>query len=141
MRVLEGRASTGSSVMTTGWSSLGGAAVPSPTGEHHLPTRREMSAASTDDGAHVVANDDVQAQPSSPPAAASPPRGTQTRLTINLNPEAASFLKSLTEDRGITYTEAIRRALAVYKLVKEQTDEGTRVQFDDGHTVREVVLL
>lgn len=65
----------------------------------------------------------------------------QTRLTINLNPEAVSFLKDLTDESGITYTEAIRRALAVYKLVKDETANGHAVQFDDGHRVREIILL
>lgn len=65
----------------------------------------------------------------------------QARLSINLNPEAADFLDQVTTKRGISYTEAIRRALALYKLLEEQSEAGNHVQIDDGKKVRELVVI
>ena len=69
------------------------------------------------------------------------PAKKQTRLSINLNPEAADFLDTITDKRGISYTEAVRRALALYKLMEEERDAGNHVQIDDGKKIREILVL
>lgn len=65
----------------------------------------------------------------------------QTRLSINLNSEAAEFLDEITDKREISYTEAVRRALALYKLLEDQTAAGKHVQIADGDRVRDLVLI
>lgn len=35
------------------------------------------------------------------------------RLSVNINPESAEILRQVTADRGITTTEAIRRAIGL----------------------------
>jgi len=65
----------------------------------------------------------------------------QPRLSVNLNSEAAEFLDQITERRDISYTEAVRRALALYKLLETETDAGNHLQIDDGNRVRDLVLI
>ncbi|GAA4986386.1 hypothetical protein GCM10025792_37850 [Pseudonocardia tropica] len=38
---------------------------------------------------------------------------THQRLSVNINEESAEILRSVTRERGITTTEAIRRAIAL----------------------------
>ncbi|OHV27753.1 MULTISPECIES: ribbon-helix-helix protein, CopG family [Pseudofrankia] len=64
-----------------------------------------------------------------------------TRLSVNINQESAAALKEITERRGISNTEAIRRAIAIYKLIEEETANGNKIQIKDGKTVREIVML
>jgi predicted transcriptional regulator len=66
-----------------------------------------------------------------------------TRLNINLSEETAASLRELAEARGISFTEAVRRAIAIYKFVEDEVAAGNQVQsVDTGRgTVRELVLL
>lgn len=66
-----------------------------------------------------------------------------TRLNVNLNQETADALRLVAEQRGISFTEAVRRAISVYKFVEDELAEGHRVQAVDADsgTVRELVLL
>ncbi len=67
--------------------------------------------------------------------------GTYTRLNINLNAEAAAALKEYIERRHITYTEAIRRAIALLKFIDDEMLAGHELQIFDGETVRKIVLV
>lgn len=64
-----------------------------------------------------------------------------TRLSVNLNQEAAAALKEIAERRHISYTEAVRRAIAILKFVEDETALGHKVQVVDGAKTREVVLV
>lgn len=66
-----------------------------------------------------------------------------TRLNINLNEETAETLRELAAARGISFTEAVRRAISVYKFVEDEIAGGKQVQSvdTDRGTVRELVLL
>ena len=72
---------------------------------------------------------------------AAPRKEKSTRLSININRETAEALKEIAERRGISYTEAVRRAFAIYKLIEDETLAGHRIQIVDGQRVKEVVLL
>lgn len=65
------------------------------------------------------------------------------RLNVNLNSETAEALKLLAEEKGSSLTEVIRRAIAVYKFVDDESRSGHRVQTVDPQTseVRELVLM
>lgn len=66
-----------------------------------------------------------------------------TRLNVNLNAETADALKEIAEHRGISFTEAVRRAISVYKFIDDETQEGHRIQTVDPerNQVRELVLM
>jgi len=64
-----------------------------------------------------------------------------TRLSINLNQEAADALRAYTSRRGISYTEAVRRAIALLKFVDDQTAAGKDLQVSDGETVQKIVMI
>lgn len=64
-----------------------------------------------------------------------------TRLSINLNPEAAEALKMYTDKRHITYTEAVRRAIAILKFIDDEMSAGREIQVSDGETVQKVILV
>lgn len=65
------------------------------------------------------------------------------RLNVNLNSETAEALKTLAEEKGSSLTEVIRRAIAVYKFVDEESRSGHRVQTVDPRTseTKELVLM
>ena len=65
------------------------------------------------------------------------------RLNVNLNAETAAVLKQLTEERGISFTEAVRRAISVYNYIDGEVRSGRRVQTTDSNRtdVREFILM
>ncbi|MDM7886572.1 ribbon-helix-helix protein, CopG family [Curtobacterium sp. RHCKG23] len=65
------------------------------------------------------------------------------RLNVNLNAETAEALKEIADQRGISFTEAVRRAISVYKFIDDETQEGHRIQTVDPerNEVRELVLM
>lgn len=64
-----------------------------------------------------------------------------TRLSVNLNPEAAAALKAYTEKRHISYTEAVRRAIALLKFLDDEISAGHDLQISDGQTVQKIVMV
>jgi predicted transcriptional regulator len=65
------------------------------------------------------------------------------RLSVNLNNETADALKEIAEERGISVTETVRRAISVYKYIEEELSQGHKVQVADkvNKTVTELVLI
>ncbi len=65
------------------------------------------------------------------------------RLNVNLNAETAAVLKQLTEERGISFTEAVRRAISVYNYIDGEVRSGRRIQTTnaDRSDVREFILM
>lgn len=55
----------------------------------------------------------------------------QRRLVINLHDEAWTFIDRVKQREGITYTEAIRRAIALYKFVADAQANGGRLEILD----------
>lgn len=65
-----------------------------------------------------------------------------TRLTVNIHPKTAAEIRNNAAHEGISQTEVIRRAVALYDLVQAELAEGRVVQVRDGDgNVRDVVLL
>lgn len=72
-----------------------------------------------------------------------PKKVTATRLSVNINDDTAQALLRLASRRGINYTEAVRRAIAVWAFIEDEIHEKHVVQVLDpevGET-RELVLL
>jgi hypothetical protein len=68
---------------------------------------------------------------------------TLVRLNVNLNVETAAALRQIAEERDISFTEAVRRAISVYKFIDDETREGRRIQTtsSDRGDIRELVLM
>lgn len=71
------------------------------------------------------------------------PEGQLVRLNVNITPENAEDLKKIASERGITVTEVIRRAIAIYKWVEDERSAGRTIISEDsrGKHRRELVLL
>ncbi|MFP5315617.1 MAG: ribbon-helix-helix protein, CopG family [Actinomycetes bacterium] len=65
------------------------------------------------------------------------------RLNVNLNQETAAALKELAAKENISYTEAVRRAIAVFKFIEDEQAEGRKIQTMDANdrNKRELVLM
>jgi hypothetical protein len=65
------------------------------------------------------------------------------RLNVNMNEETATALKDLSDKQGLSLTETIRRAIAIYKFVYDEFKSGRVVQTmdKDGNNKREIVLM
>jgi hypothetical protein len=61
------------------------------------------------------------------------------KLTINVSPELHEELQRMADERGITITELIRRAVALDKFVHENRD--AELLLRDGDKVRQIVLV
>lgn len=61
------------------------------------------------------------------------------KLTINVSPEVHEELQRLADERGITITDLIKRAVALDKFVWEHRD--AELLLKEGDTVRQIVLL
>ncbi|WP_251091378.1 ribbon-helix-helix protein, CopG family [Streptomyces sp. Caat 7-52] len=65
-----------------------------------------------------------------------------TRLSVNINDDTAEALKRLKREKGISITEAVRRAVALYDLVDRETGDSGKLQIvGDDASVREILLL
>jgi phosphoribosylcarboxyaminoimidazole (NCAIR) mutase len=63
------------------------------------------------------------------------------RLSVNLSQDAADALKSITARRGITITQAIRRAISTQYYIEEALDEGARIVISGpGDATRELLF-
>lgn len=65
------------------------------------------------------------------------------RLNVNLNFDTAEALKEIAAERGISFTEAVRRAISVYKYIDDEVQEGRKVITSDkeNKNVKELVLM
>lgn len=67
------------------------------------------------------------------------------RLSVNLAPSVADALKTTASKQGVSITEGIRRAVALWKLVSDAQEHGQRVMVVDGHgenaQYREIVII
>lgn len=70
-------------------------------------------------------------------------RANLVRLSVNLNSETADALKELAASRGVSATEAVRRAISLYKFLEDESKSGRHIQTTDSDrsTVRELVLI
>lgn len=80
---------------------------------------------------------------SSPPPASDNGEQRYTRLSVNVALDVAETLRALTKRRGITVTDGVRRAIAIWKLVEDADAKGQQVQIVDPATgtVRELVMF
>ncbi len=66
------------------------------------------------------------------------------RLSVNMNPETAAALKNFASKKHLSYTEAVRRAIAIDRAyIEDEVEEGRKIQTVDPtrNEVRELVLV
>ena len=65
------------------------------------------------------------------------------RLSVNMTPETAEALKELAASKHLSYTEAIRRAIAIAKYIDDEVKDGRKVQTvdDERKDIRELILI
>lgn len=68
---------------------------------------------------------------------------TTRKISVNLTGQAEEIVTRLADDRGITISEVIRRALALADYFDRQTTTGAKVLVtqDKGKTFREIEFL
>jgi hypothetical protein len=49
---------------------------------------------------------------------------TSVRMTVKLSPQAAEALKTISDERGITLTEALRRGISIHSYIHEAVKRG-----------------
>ncbi|MDP5317359.1 hypothetical protein ACWC9F_27545 [Streptomyces sp. NPDC001110] len=66
-----------------------------------------------------------------------------TRLSVNINEETAAKLRWYKEQKGISITETVRRAVALLELVERETSTGSEVllKSPDKKSVRQLWLV
>ncbi|WP_433360910.1 CopG family transcriptional regulator [Actinoplanes sp. CA-142083] len=63
------------------------------------------------------------------------------RMTVKLSPQAASALKKISEERGVTITEALRWAISMQNYVHEARKRGATVVVRESNgDVKELVF-
>jgi hypothetical protein len=64
------------------------------------------------------------------------------RLSVNLSVESAETLRALIRRKGLTITEGVRRAIAVWKFVEDENSNGNQLAvIEPDGSIRKVVLL
>ncbi len=63
------------------------------------------------------------------------------KVSVNLPEEDYAVLKGLAERRKISFTQALRQAIASEKLLDEVTQQGGKLVIERGRQRREVVLV
>ena len=65
-----------------------------------------------------------------------------TRLSVNMNAETTEQLRRFAAAKHLTYTEAVRRAIAIAVFIESEYEAGRRIQVVDEarNQVRELVL-
>jgi hypothetical protein len=63
------------------------------------------------------------------------------RLHVNLNRPTADALKASADRKGVTVTEAVRKAIGTWTWLDKQVEQGSRLQVvDPDGNIREVIL-
>lgn len=61
------------------------------------------------------------------------------KVTVNLPSDQVEFLQSIAEKDGVSFTDALRRAINSEKFFVEHETSGRKVLVEDGDRIREVI--
>jgi hypothetical protein len=77
-----------------------------------------------------------------PPTEVVPETPPETvRLSINLSPAVADTIKGYSRRKGVSVTEAIRRAISVLAYIDAAQDRGASINLSENGTLKEVQFL
>ncbi len=67
------------------------------------------------------------------------------RLSVNLASDVAAALKDLSSNQGMTITQGVRKAIALWKLVEDELAKGNKIMVVQGEgenaKYREIILI
>jgi hypothetical protein len=63
------------------------------------------------------------------------------RLSVNLSPDVANVLKLYASRKGISVTEAVRRAITVLTFIDDAQSRGASLHIEEGGALKEILLL
>lgn len=63
------------------------------------------------------------------------------RLSVNLTPQVADELKKYAGRKGISVTEAVRRAVTVLTFVDDAQNRGATLNVEENGSLKEVLFL
>ncbi len=63
------------------------------------------------------------------------------RLSVNLSPAVAAVLKSYAGRKGISVTEAVRRAISILKYIDDAQERGASLNVEEAGALKEVQFL
>lgn len=63
------------------------------------------------------------------------------RLSVNLSSDVADELKQYASRKGISVTEAVRRAITVLTFVDHAQSRGASLHVEEGGALKEILLL
>jgi hypothetical protein len=63
------------------------------------------------------------------------------RLSVNLSPVVFSELKIYADRKGVSVTEAVRRAISVLKYVDEAQDRGASLNIEEHGSMKEIQFM
>jgi Ribbon-helix-helix protein, copG family len=63
------------------------------------------------------------------------------RLSVNLSPEVADQVKAYAGRKGVSVTEAVRRAIAILAFVDDAQSRGASLNIDEGGALKEILFL
>lgn len=69
------------------------------------------------------------------------PTDPLVRLSVNLSPEVADELKQYASRKGVSITEAVRRAITVLTFVENAQSRGASLHLEEGGALKEVLFL
>ncbi|BDZ52345.1 hypothetical protein GCM10025867_51530 (plasmid) [Frondihabitans sucicola] len=67
--------------------------------------------------------------------------GGVVRLSVNMAPETAEMLKENAARRGLSYTEEIRRAIAIVKYLDAEIASGNKILTSNAEGYRELIIV
>lgn len=63
------------------------------------------------------------------------------RLSINLSPAVADTVRSYSKRKGVSVTEAVRRAISMLAYIDAAQDRGASINLSENGTLKEVQFL
>lgn len=63
------------------------------------------------------------------------------RLSVNLSPSVFGVLKSYADRKGISVTEAVRRAISVLEYVDDTQERGASLNIEENGKLKEVQFM
>lgn len=75
------------------------------------------------------------------PGTAAQDQAQLTRLSVNLSPIVAETLKDYASRKGVSVTEAIRRAISILTYVNEAQERGASLNIEEAGRLKEIQFL
>jgi len=76
-----------------------------------------------------------------PGAGPSDGQDQMVRLSVNLGPAAATTLKDYAARKGVSITEAVRRAISILSYIDTAQERGASLNIEEAGTMKEIQFL